>query len=57
MRLHPSFRRMIFSQNNSFVNKWGSVYLADLALTDGEEELIAIPMAESERISFLRFTS
>lgn len=30
----------------------GISLLADLALTDGEEELIAIPMAESERISF-----
>ena len=30
----------------------GISLLADLALTDGEEELIAIPMAENERISF-----
>ena len=30
----------------------GISLLADLALTDGEKELIAIPMAENERISF-----
>ena len=30
----------------------GISLLADLALTDDEEELIAIPMDEDERISF-----
>ena len=49
MRLHPSFRRLLKQLLRKQV---GISLLADLALTDGEEELIAIPMAENERISF-----